>query len=57
MRPILVIISALIAVTCLIISLCLIEEILGVVFMILAVIFSLMWRWLINSDPDCDLKI
>lgn len=56
-RLILVPILALTTIICFIISLCLMGEILGVVFMILAVIFSLIWRWLINSDPDCDLKI
>lgn len=57
MRLILVIISALTAIICFIISLCLMGEIIGIVFAILAVIVSLIWRWLINSDPDSDLKI
>lgn len=57
MRLILVIISALTAIICFIISLCLMGEIIGIVFAILAVIVSLIWKWLINSDPDSDLKI
>lgn len=49
--------SALLAITFFITSLCLLGEVLGIVFAVLAIISSLIWRWLINSDPNCDLKI
>lgn len=57
MRLILVIISTLTAIICFIISLCLMGELIGIVFAVLAIISCLIWIWLINSDLDCDLKI
>ena len=57
MRVFLVILSTLLAITFFIISLCLLGEIIGIICAALAIISCLIWRWLINSDPDCDLKI
>lgn len=57
MRVFLVILFTVLAITFIIISLCLLGEILGIGFAVLAVINCLIWRWLINSDPNCDLKI
>lgn len=57
MRSFLIILSTLLTIICFFISLYLIGETLSVVFAILAIISCLIWRWLINSDPDCDLKI
>lgn len=57
MRVFLVILSTLLAIIFFIISLYLLGEIIGIIFAVLAIISCLIWRWLINSDPDCDLKI
>lgn len=57
MRVFLVILSTLLAITFFIISLCLLGEMIGIICAALAIISCLIWRWLINSDPDCDLKI
>lgn len=57
MRIFLVILFMLLAITFIIMSVCLLGEILGIVFAVLAIISCLIFKWLINSDPDCDLKI
>lgn len=57
MRVFLVILFMLLAITFIIMSVCLLGEILGIVFAVLAIISCLIFKWLINSDPDCDFKI
>lgn len=57
MRVFLVILFMLLALTFIIMSICLFGKILGIVFAVLAIISCLIGRWLINNDPDSDLKI